>query len=208
MPLEQLPKKPQGADWSSGIIAFLLAVCAITFYDYPKFSQWQQNKQDIKSAQTQLADLKQQQTALLQSINAIEQNQDTFRLVNLALPDQPQIQDVYADVELLAKSVNMKLDSIQSDDPTATEDQQAGVVQSPAVSASNSASAAADSLPPNVGYIRVKCEMSGTTLQLKQFLSALEQSLRFMDVQQIDIAEEQNNQMAFRLEFNTYYQKK
>jgi len=203
MQLEPLPKK-QGADWSSGVIAFLLAICALLFYVYPKYNQWKEGQVAVKAAQQQLDDLTQQKTKVQQSVGALEQNQQTFKLVDQAVPNNPSIPDLYAHIELLAQASNMKLISIQATD-TGTD---ANSSDPAAAQADTVAAGGSDSAPPTLGTVKVTAELRGNTAALKDFLTAVEQSLRFIDVQTIAINEGQNNEMSYQIEFNTYYQKK
>ena len=192
-------KKPQGPDWATASIAFLLALVVIILYILPKYSDWQSNKSAALAIQQQIDSLNLEKTSVLASINTINTNQTNFNLVNLAIPSKPQLSDVFAHLEVLAKSSNLALSAMQGNDPTLTPDATAGQA--------NTVAGAASSPSPTIGVVPVQIQLRGTVDNLKSFLTALELSLRLIDVQSINIDQGENNSLAFTVQLNTYYQK-
>jgi len=209
MPLENLPKK-RGPDWATGSIMLMLAIAAIVFYDLPKFSSMRANRSAVQDLQNQLSVLNQQRSDVNNAISQIDKNQSTLQQVDLAIPDKPQLADIFAHLEVLAKSSNMTLSSVQADDPTLqpSTDNPAAAAQAQAQADQAQANQTNKSPSPTIGLVPVRIELRGTITSLQSFLAALEQSLRLIDVQQINIIQGDNSSLTFDIDLNTYYQKK
>jgi Tfp pilus assembly protein PilO len=200
------------------ITAVALSIILLFFYIIPKYSSWQQSKAEAAQAQAQLQTLQEQSNKVSESLKNINDNQSSLSMVNLAIPDSAGIPDLYAHIEQLAKGSNLILASIQAVDENAKNS--SGQIDasgfSPQAQVQSVSGGKIDPPPsPTLGVVDINMEVKGSVPNFNSLLSSLEKSLRFIDVQSVEISASNAqttptspNLLSFRVILKTYYQKK
>ncbi len=185
-------KKPTSGTF---VLTLLVSIALVLFLLIPKLKAYNAAKDANKVANESLQtvqDAKEKLAGLY--VNIGNQKSDLAKL-DTAVPNKTDISSVYALIERFAKSSNLALSSVQGiDDADIPPNEKTGEDLHP--------------ISPTLGVITVNLQVTGSVEGFTQFLSALEQSLRFIDVQTIDISQEKDqSSLTFRTTLRTYYQK-
>lgn len=190
------------------IMSFLL----LTLLVWPKYGNYKANQKVLKEAETENQRLVDEKASVLAAINDMENNNADLTKAELAIPSKQDEPDVYALIETLAQSANLKLGSLQVSEPLP-------VAQSTAIPGAPTSdgavtpvaatpTSAAPILPAIIGVTQLNIEVLGDVAGFNQFLSAVENNLRIIDVQSIDVSSvADRDQLSFRVLLKTYYQK-
>lgn len=204
---------------ASIVLSFLLLAMLI----WPKFATLRANRSTLANAKADNQKLVQAKAKVNQAINDLRTNSSDVERLNQAIPDHNSPSELYALIETLALSANLKLGSLQVVDSTKGATATAPVATGgtgpantppggtgPATpTGSGPANAGSQVLPSVIGTTELNIEVVGTIEGFNQFLASLENSLRVIDVQSIDVSavKERQGQLSFRVGLKTYYQK-
>lgn len=206
--MQQLTPLKTKAPVSSGIGTFIvcviLSIAVIFFLVLPKYQQFGQSRAKAKEAKAVTENLKKSQATLNELLVQMNQKKDSLAKVSLAIPTNPDIPEVYAYLETMSKSLNLTLSGVQATDEAEEAEQQALAGIAP--------SAKAKAAPPvdngSLGVIDVNLQVAGTLKDYISFLGKLQNSLRLIDVQAVNVtAEEGKPNLKFLTSLKTYYQK-
>lgn len=165
----------------------------------------------LRDSQAVLAQQEQKVAATTASLDGMkrliadfEAQKTELQRVDLALPESPEIPELLANLDFLASQSGVVLSSVQ-------------IVPAPTL-ASASAGQAAGGLrrveqlrgkTKDLDILEVSLTAAGNYPNLKAFLLNLEQNLRLMDVQELVVAEpdEETGLQEYGIKLHTYYQK-
>lgn len=177
------------------VICLVISLAIIFLLLMPKMKQYSANKGAYAAAQASYDTVKAQQNEVEALYIKIRNQKADLAKVDLALPNKSDISSVYALMERFAKSANLSLSSVQGVDDADKPPGEKTVAD-------------ANPLSPSLGIITVNIQVTGSVEGFVQMLAAIEQSLRLVDVQSIDITQDKDQQdLSFRTTFKTYYQK-
>jgi Tfp pilus assembly protein PilO len=168
---------------SGGVLLLILflAVLLAVFLTYPKYNDWKEKQQEITDATAQLSKIKTDSDTASQYITNI--NTPDFDNVDLAVPSEPSLGDMYAHIENLSKQSNVLLNSVQ-----ALADDSGDQVAVPDATGGTSNLIKTASLPSGLGVISLSIEINGSLADVQQFLSSLYSSLRIIDLQSLTMS--------------------
>lgn len=190
------------------IMSFLLLVLVV----WPKYGNYKANQKSLKDAGTENQRLVDEKAAVLAAISDMENNNEDITKAQLAIPSKQDEPDVYALIETLAQSANLKLGSLQISEPLAITQTTiipgAPTPDGAVTPVAGTPTSSAPTLPAVIGVTQLNIEVLGDVAGFNQFLSAVENNLRIIDVQSIDVSSvPDRNQLSFRVLLKTYYQK-
>lgn len=191
------------------IISFLLLALMI----WPKYNSYKAKNKSLTDAQTENQRLVDEKASVIAAISDMENNNEDITKAKLAIPSTQDEPDVYALIETLAQSANLKLGALQISEPITPVAQSTAIPGAPAVDGAvvpvaGAPTSSAPTLPAVIGVTQLNIEVLGTVDSFNQFLSAVENNLRIIDVQSIDVSKvPDRDQLSFRLLLKTYYQK-
>ncbi len=203
-------QKPQSSGYGTAIICFILAIVAFFFLLLPKYSAYKDAKAMANNSQASLEEIKQEQQAVNDLLAKLKAKSSDLQKVDMALPNNASIPDFYAYIESLAKSVNLNISTIQAKDETETPSASAtpnptGVTPA---AAGTAAASQVKTLSPTIGKISMDLQLTGTLESYTSFLAKLQNSLRLIDVQSVNIAAaEGKSDLTFITNLASYYQK-
>lgn len=204
--MDSLQPKKNTNSIGTFIVTFILTILVLLFFAYPKYKDYSAAVAAHATVAEDLQKVKDQQAALENVFGKMNDSRPDLDKVNVAIPDKPDIPDLYALVETQAKSAGLTLTSVQAGDEADKIDNNVSTV---IVGAGQSQSDAGPSSPsPTLGVVDLNMQVSGTLDGYAQFLRGMQQSLRLIDIQSIDIsADPDKGTLTFRTVLKTYYQK-
>ncbi len=194
---------------SIGIFAVttLLAIVVLFFLTYPKFSDYNNLSAERKANADSLQAIQNQQQQVNVIFAKMQQSQTDLSDLDLALPNQPNIPDLYALIENQAKYAGLNLTSVQAIDLSDPANKDKVLAAAPGSDATGSQKAPPP-LSPTLGQVSVNLQLIGDLNGFTQFLKSIQQSMRLVDVQSVDISTDAEKKiMTFNLVLMTYYQK-
>ncbi len=188
------------------IVAILVGVLIFIFLAGPKFSQYRQKAKELKANTELETRLKAEDQEISRRLNTLETKEDQIDLLNSAIPSKASVPDLYAYLETLVKTSNLTLSTIQAVDASALAEESADKGNEQAVDEVMVSDGTILSPSTTLGVISVSLEVKGDINGYKQFLAAIENSLRIMDVQSVEISNDDTD-LTYRIALKTYYQK-
>jgi Tfp pilus assembly protein PilO len=194
----------QRTEYGAGkfIAAIVVGVLIFVFLANPKFTDYRERAKQLKADTELETKLRSEDKEITRRLAELETREDQVKLLEAAIPDKAGIPDLYAYLETLIKTSNLTLSSIQAVDATAAKEAD-GATPTDAVVVSSEVPQAPS---PSLGVIMVNLELKGDINGYKQFLGAIEKSLRIMDVQTVEISDDTQS-LTYRITLKTYYQK-
>jgi len=169
---------------SGGIFLLILffTVLFVVFLTYPKYNDWKEKQQETTDANTQLSKIKTDSETASQYITNI--NTPDFDNVDVAIPSDPSLGDLYAHIEKLSKQSNVLLSSVQAlaDD---SDNQTATTTTDSSTNTGTDNLIKTSPLPDGLGIVALNIEISGNLANVQQFLGSLYSSLRIIDLQNL-----------------------
>ncbi len=210
------PIKKQSKGIGTFIITTLLAVAALIFFVWPKYKTFIEAKSLKDNNANSLQTVQSQQSAVNNLIKQIQANSSDLAKVDMAIPNQPNLPDIYALIELQAKQAGLTITSMQGRDEADTNKQNGSNASTSAdlsqFTDQSSGSGTGIQTPqppsPTLGVLDVGVQVNGELNNFSQFLTALQDNLRLFDVQSIDVSSDPDKPgLIFRALLKTYYQK-
>lgn len=204
MQIPQIKKPSQEAPVI--IVCVVLMILIVVFLVYPAYQVNRQKADTLSQAQGEVTTLKGLEQEVEAVIAKIKSSPEQMNTLAIAIPDKPLIPDLYAHLETLANSTNLKIDSIQSTDLTSTEKDNIGTVGAVGLASTEAP------IPGTLGVVSVNLGLKGDVPSFVLFLDNLGRSMRIIDVQSVGItsadAQSGQTEFTFRLVLKAYYQKK
>jgi hypothetical protein len=205
MQLTPLQKTKSGL--GTFIICLILSVALGFFLVVPKYSAYSDAKKINAENNANLEDLKTKQNMLDDMFVKVQEKTSQLDAADEAIPDKPDVPEVYAYIEALTKSVNLTIGTIQvvdtNEDPS---EEQAGAASNASIPVDPTVKSS--SISPTIGVIDINLQVSGSFNDFVSLLGKLQKSLRLIDVQSINIASADGRDgLAFIVSMKTYYQK-
>ena len=207
-------EKSKTSSYGAFAACLILGLLILFFLAMPKYGDYKNAKNKAEGTQQTLDQIKQQQQTVNDLLAKLKAKSSDLQKVDLALPDTADIPDFYAYMESLAKSENLTINTIQAKDEA---DQPAnagstgtngGTAPVSAAAGMTGATAKTSTLPPTLGKIDMDLQVTGSLDNFISFLGKLQNSLRLIDVQSINIAAaEGKSDLTFITSLATYYQK-
>lgn len=210
------PTKRRPTSIGTFIVTTALAVLALIFFVWPKYKTFIEAQSLKQNNENSLQTVQQQQAAVNNLIKQIQANSSDLAKVDMAIPDQPNLPDVYALIELQAQQAGLSITSMQGRDETdASQPNGSNASTSADLSAftdQSSGSGTGVQTPPppspTLGVLDIGVQVNGSLSNFGQFLTALQDNLRLIDVQSIDVSSDPDKPgLTFRVLLKTYYQK-
>jgi Tfp pilus assembly protein PilO len=202
------------------LVTAVLAVLILMFLVIPKFGDYRSMRAELKAEQDLEKRLQAEDVEITKRLQTLQEKKDGVALLEMAIPSDPSIPDLYAHLETLVKTSNLTLTSIQAVDQTKTESRAPGSARSmqgfPGLEGEDAQSVTVDSgelnsmtsaPAPNMGVVTVNMDAIGDMNGYKQFLTGLETTLRIIDVQSVEVNTDEQGKLRFRVVLKTYYQK-
>ncbi len=207
------------------IVCLILSIVAIFLLLLPKYHAYTEAKDKVVNAQKIVDDLKKQEAGVLVSMDKLSKRKNDLNRLDEAVPSKPGIPEMYAYIEGMAKSLNLDLVSMSGIDEAeaaaAAANGGPGVATGPATAVSGTGASQSEgagvsvvpgsSLPIGagpLGVITFAIKVDGRSTDFIGFLGKLQNSLRLIDVQSIDIdGGDKNGTLSFMINFKTYYQR-
>lgn len=196
-----------------GAAALLGAVIAagVFFLIYPKYRFIKElartslpgKLEEFKALEDYAAKIKELEQAIVDWQN---KNQANVKKLEQALPDEPKIPELIAQLDALTKDSGFLLNSLDFSEVTAVQE------QGPAVTARDKARADKNmalvnwQLDKNIKQLNVSLNLTGGDyLAFKKFLDKLEKNMRLFDVISIKFASSLTEGTDYNLALRTYY---
>ncbi len=183
------------------IIILAIALVAWQFF-LPAFNDVSQARGDLKSWEDKLADTQALSQKLAELKKKYEKMDSEVQRVAAALPEGADIPASLVQLEALTSQNGLVLNSVGFNFPTETKKKKTAETE---IKQEGVASPAA---PANVKLMMVELNLSGNYESLKNFLKAVESSLRLMDIAAINFgaaSSETAGLATFTVSLNTYY---
>ena len=187
---------------SSGfIVPLLILVIAASAYFVllPKYKALNEAKQVLVEKQTEVSEKEAQLQGVRDLISDLKSKKEQLASLDEALPDAPRVPELLANVESLSLSSGLLMSNLQLTIP------QRSSGDSKATPLVQGISGPLD----NLGIVQVDLILKGKYVNLKTFLTNLEQNLRLMDILSLTFTpiQEENDAQDFALKIQTYYDK-
>lgn len=170
----------QRRDFGNPVIQAVLLLIVFVLFSWfilkPKYSQWNQRRTALKTAQDQLAKIESDQQDLNNLVDQLHSDSDDVQKVDEALPLSGRISKAYVVLNSLVQSSGMTLALISSDDSQST------------VSAGDKAALANPyAVNRQLHTITLSTSVTGTMEQFKNLLQLIETNGRVLDVDSVEI---------------------
>lgn len=173
------------------LIGVGLSIVIGIFLLWPKFSDFNQDNEQISDAQSSLQQLNDDQAKVNGSIkNLVNPN---IANLQLAIPDRGDIPHLYAHLEALANSAGMHITSLQGNDDSKNAAANGSEPGANLALSGGTGPIKLNPLPGDLGIISIRAQLKGTYQGVNQFLAAIKSSLRLIDVNQIDLSSDQTD---------------
>jgi Tfp pilus assembly protein PilO len=201
--------KLSSADFSSGIMVPILIVAigvVAYFLVWAKYKDLQDTRTNLAQEQAKVT-LRESELSSVQTLIAdFEAKKADLQVLDEALPEAPQIPELLANFDALTKQSGLFLTSVNLQ-PVLTDASavQIGTPTVPRLSVLPSPQG------KNMGIIQASLSLKGAYVNLKTFFAGLEQNLRIMNVQSVQIkstSEEHPETKDITIVLQVYYQKK
>lgn len=186
----------QRKDFGNPVIQIVLVTIILVIFSWfilrPKYDQAMQSRAHLKTAQTQLAQIEQDQVELNKLINELRSSPEDVALVDEALPLSGRISKVYVLLDNLVRSSGMTVSLISTADSTDL------------VTAGNKTLLANPYQPGrSLHTMTISADITGSMDQFRNFLQLVETNGRVLDIESVDIVggETETN---FRITLNAY----
>jgi len=170
------------------IFILLLIACLGVgyFFTLSTYNNYQTEKQLLHQSQQRNGTLEQGKNRLEQFLGSYEERKADKSILDRALPvGNADIPNILAGIGDLAASSGVSLTTFQIDEPVTTE-----------------------GVPPNtIQTVIVNLGGGATYASFEDFIVRLEQHLRIMDIQRINLVSQEGGIMQYQLSLKTYFQK-
>jgi len=176
------------------IVLILAFVAVIVFLDVPGVQNVLNLRKDIASQKEIFIQAQTLGDKLEKLTKSYEENKDSVEKSNYILPSDEEVATLTVQFEALAFEQGLVLEKIEFTTLKQEITIREGESQPP---------------PPNYQILNVTTKLAGTYPALKNFLRAVEENIRLMDVDSINFSvssEETPEIFDFDLSLNTYYQ--
>ena|SRR3989338_648243 len=184
---------------SSGLFVPVLligAAAAAYFLLLPKFKELSAVKADLAAKQNQASAQQGSFTGVKSLVADLEKKREMLASLDEALPASPDIPELLANLESLAKQSGLTVSNIDIQLPQTTTNNSFGQKVSKA-------------LGDNIGIMTVDLAVVGEYPQLNALVLNVEKNLRLLDIQGITFGDtgSDTNTQTYILQLQTYYQK-
>ena len=176
--MQQLNIK-SGPNYIPLVLCILLSAAAIIFFTYPKYNDLLLKREELQKAQESLQNFNDDYNLVVKAIGSLG-NPDVANLT-VALPADPNIPLVYAQLEQLSQNANMHIVSItampedpNNPPPTPAPPATPYLITPPAI-------------PSTLGVLDITLTVIGSYNSHVQLVQAIKNSLRILDIQQADL---------------------
>ena len=180
----QVAKKKPTPKYFAFVLELVAVGVAAYFFMWPQYKNVDADRIQIQTDQQSLDGLKVQAASFKKNAAALQAAD--WQKVSVAVPDKNSITDLYAYIETLVNASDLSMAAIQ-----VTDQSSSGVAPS--------------STGANAATAKIHLSLTGTVVQLTQFLQSLQNSLRLIDVQDVSI-DVTSGAGSFSVDAVTYYQ--
>ncbi|MDB4939848.1 MAG: hypothetical protein JWO40_273 [Candidatus Doudnabacteria bacterium] len=194
------------------LICIILAVVLTFFLVWPKYGQYKDSLAAKDNNQQSLDLIKSQQAQVTTLYSKLQASSADLKKIDVAIPTGVDIPAVYAYLESMAQSLNLGSITLQGKDENEVLDQGnvVGVSGAPVSGGPTSIGTGApkSNLPASLGAIDLTMTVTGSYQNFVTFLGKIQNSLRLIDVQSIDVTSSEGKpDLSFSIAMKTYYQK-
>lgn len=203
------------------LFIFLIIILAIALliwqFFWPAFTVVSQTREELRAWQDKLSQAQSLNEKLAGLKKKYQNLEKEVQRVADALPKNQDIPALLVQLEAMTSQNGLILNSVAFSFPETPKKKSAAGSQEPSLAASPAAastpslsqSSSAAALPPNVKIVGIELNLSGNYNSLKNFLKAVENSLRIMDVTAVDFGSSgtggSETMPTFTVGLETYY---